>query len=71
MKTIEEWKTDIQQDLDRLKKEGKKHHYLFNIEMYPEIAIQIRDYFKKLGYIVEYRKCKSCGGLRHDFIFDL
>ena len=60
MKKKQEWITEIESDIIRLKEHGRKTCYLISAEMNTEIANAIEKYFLNQGYSVETKKCSSC-----------
>ena len=68
MKTFEQWREEIENDIDRLKENGRKYHYLISVKMSHPIAHKIEKYFASLGYNVEMKECLSCKKT-FDFIF--
>jgi hypothetical protein len=60
MKTAEEWITEIDFEIERLKLAGRHTYFQIALSMTHETSSKIFDYFNKLKYNIEVEKCHSC-----------
>lgn len=69
MKTADEWVDEISKDIERLKLNGRKYHYLISVKMSHPTSEKVKNHFTSLGYSVEMKECSNCKKT-FDFIFE-
>lgn len=57
MKSLQDWVTEIDFQIEDLKLNHRKYYYGFSLEMTQPTANAIKSYFEKAGYGVVLREC--------------